>query len=103
MLAEFLGSAFLAAVVIGSGIAGQRLSPGQTGLACLRSSPLFSWPGPRLAAVATAAGLFAIIAAADIVVPHHGDAGGHLDPAVPHRRIAVGRPAAWPGPAPLTR
>ena len=30
LLAEFLGSAFLAAVVIGSGIAAQRLSPGQT-------------------------------------------------------------------------
>ena len=28
LLAEFLGSAFLAAVVIGSGIAAQRLSPG---------------------------------------------------------------------------
>ena len=32
LAAEFLGSAFLAAVVIGSGIAAQRLSPGQTGL-----------------------------------------------------------------------
>jgi arsenate reductase len=28
LLAEFLGSAFLAAVVIGSGIAAQNLSPG---------------------------------------------------------------------------
>jgi glycerol uptake facilitator-like aquaporin len=49
ILAEFLGSAFLAAVVIGSGIAAQRLSPGQTGLELLENS------------VATAAGLFAII------------------------------------------
>ena len=32
LLAEFLGSAFLAAVVIGSGIAAANLSPGQTGL-----------------------------------------------------------------------
>ena len=47
--AEFLGSAFLAAVVIGSGIAAQRLSPGQTGLQLLEN------------AAATAAGLFAII------------------------------------------
>ena len=44
LTAEFLGSAFLAAVVIGSGIAAQRLSPGQTGLQLLEN------------AVATAAG-----------------------------------------------
>ena len=35
LLAEFLGSAFLAAVVIGSGIAAQQLSPGDTGLQLL--------------------------------------------------------------------
>jgi hypothetical protein len=49
LLAEFLGSAFLAAIVIGSGIAAQRLSPGATGLELLEN------------AAATAAGLFAII------------------------------------------
>jgi glycerol uptake facilitator-like aquaporin len=49
LAAEFLGSAFLAAVVIGSGIAAQRLSPGNTGLQLLEN------------AAATAAGLFAII------------------------------------------
>jgi glycerol uptake facilitator-like aquaporin len=49
LLAELLGSAFLAAVVIGSGIAAQRLSPGDTGLELLEN------------AAATAAGLFAII------------------------------------------
>jgi len=49
LAAEFAGSAFLAAVVIGSGIAAQRLSPGQTGLELLEN------------AAATAAGLFAII------------------------------------------
>jgi len=49
LLAEFLGSAFLAAVVIGSGIAAQQLSPDDTGLQLLQN------------AVATAAGLFAII------------------------------------------
>jgi glycerol uptake facilitator-like aquaporin len=49
LTAEFLGSGFLAAVVIGSGIAAQRLSPGQTGLELFEN------------AAATAAGLFAII------------------------------------------
>ena len=47
LLAEFLGSAFLAALVIGSGIAAQELSD-ETGLQLLEN------------AAATAAGLFAI-------------------------------------------
>ena len=38
LLAEFLGSAFLAAVVIGAGIAAQRLSPGQVGLELLEDA-----------------------------------------------------------------
>jgi hypothetical protein len=38
LAAEFLGSAFLAAVVIGAGIAAQRLSPGQTGLQLLEDA-----------------------------------------------------------------
>ena len=37
LLAEFLGSAFLAAVVVGSGIAAQQLSPGNIGLELLRT------------------------------------------------------------------
>lgn len=49
LLAEFLGSAFLAATVVGSGIAAARLSPGETGLQLLES------------AAATAAGLFTFI------------------------------------------
>ena len=49
LLAELLGSAFLAAVVIGSGIAAQRLSPGDTGLELLEN------------AAAAAAGLYAIV------------------------------------------
>ena len=49
LLAEFLGSAFLAALVIGSGIAAQQLTPDDTGLQLLYNS------------AATAAGLFAII------------------------------------------
>jgi arsenate reductase len=49
LLAEFLGSAFLAAAVIGSGIAAQQLSPGDVGLQLFEN------------ATATAAALFAII------------------------------------------
>ncbi|HUD79586.1 MAG TPA: MIP/aquaporin family protein [Streptosporangiaceae bacterium] len=64
LLAEMLGSAFLAAVVIGSGIAAQRLSPGNTGLELLEN------------AAATAAGLFAIILMFGPV------SGGHFNPVV---------------------
>ncbi|MEI6701130.1 MAG: MIP/aquaporin family protein [Actinomycetota bacterium] len=49
LLAEFLGSVLLAAIVIGSGIMAQTLSPGDVGLQLLEN------------AAATAAGLFAII------------------------------------------
>jgi arsenate reductase len=49
LLAEWLGSALLAAVVIGSGIAAQRLSPGQIGLELFEN------------AAATAAGLYVLI------------------------------------------
>ena len=64
LAAEFLGSAFLAALVIGSGIAAQRLSPGDTGLELLEN------------AAATAAGLFAIILMFGPV------SGGHFNPVV---------------------
>jgi glycerol uptake facilitator-like aquaporin len=64
LLAEFLGSTFLAALVIGSGIAAQRLSPGVTGLELLEN------------AAATAAGLFAIILMFGPV------SGGHFNPVV---------------------
>ena len=50
-LAEFVGTAFLVAVVVGSGIAAERLSPGDVGLQLLEN------------AAATAAGLVAIILA----------------------------------------
>ena len=72
LLAEFLGSAFLAAVVIGSGIAAQRLSPGQTGLALLEN------------AAATAAGLYAIILMFGPV------SGGHFNPVVSFVDAAFG-------------
>jgi len=64
LLAEFLGSAFLAALVIGSGIAAQELSPNDTGLALLEN------------AAATAAGLFTIILMFGPV------SGGHFNPVV---------------------
>jgi len=64
VLAEFIGSAFLAALVVGSGIAAQTLSPGQTGLQLLEN------------AAATAAGLFAIILMFGAV------SGGHFNPVV---------------------
>jgi arsenate reductase len=64
LVAEFVGSAFLAALVIGSGIAAQQLSPGNTGLQLFEN------------AAATAAGLFAIILMFGPV------SGGHFNPVV---------------------
>jgi arsenate reductase len=72
LTAEFLGSGFLAAVVIGSGIAAQRLSPGQTGLELFEN------------AAATAAGLFAIILMFGPV------SGGHFNPVVSFADAAFG-------------
>ena len=64
LAAEFLGSSLLAAIVIGSGIAAQQLSPSDTGLQLLENS------------VATAFGLFAIILMFGPV------SGGHFNPVV---------------------
>ncbi|MCU1363500.1 MAG: major intrinsic protein [Acidimicrobiaceae bacterium] len=64
LVAEFLGSALLAAIVIGSGIAAQTLSPGTIGIELLEN------------AVATAAGLFAIILMFGPI------SGGHFNPVV---------------------
>jgi arsenate reductase len=64
LLAELLGSAFLAAVVIGSGIAAQQLSPHDVGLELFEN------------AAATAAGLYAIILVFGPV------SGGHFNPVV---------------------
>ena len=64
LLAEFLGSAFLAAVVVGSGIAAQQLSPDDVGLELFEN------------AAATGAGLFAIILMFGPV------SGGHFNPVV---------------------
>ncbi|HEY2141079.1 MAG TPA: MIP/aquaporin family protein [Solirubrobacteraceae bacterium] len=64
LLAELLGSAFLAALVIGSGIAAQTLSPGDVGLELFEN------------AAATAMGLAAIILMFGPV------SGGHFNPVV---------------------
>ena len=72
LTAEFAGSAFLAAVVIGSGIAAANLSPGDTGLELLEN------------AAATAAGLFAIILMFGPV------SGGHFNPVVSFTDAAFG-------------
>jgi glycerol uptake facilitator-like aquaporin len=64
LLAELLGSAFLAAVVIGSGIAAQHLSSNDVGLELLEN------------AAATATGLYAIILVFGPV------SGGHFNPVV---------------------
>jgi arsenate reductase len=64
LLAELLGSALLAALVIGSGIAAQTLSPGDVGLQLFEN------------AAATAAGLFTIILMFGPV------SGGHFNPVV---------------------
>ncbi|HLY50126.1 MAG TPA: MIP/aquaporin family protein [Solirubrobacteraceae bacterium] len=64
LLAEFLGAAFLTAVVMGAGIAAQSLSPHDIGLQLFED------------AAATAAGLFAIILMFGPV------SGGHFNPVV---------------------
>lgn len=64
LLAELLGSAFLAALVIGSGIAAQTLSPHDVGLQLFEN------------AAATAAGLFTIILMFGPI------SGGHFNPVV---------------------
>ena len=62
--AEFVGTAFLVAVVVGSGIAAQRLSPGNTGLQLLENS------------TATGAALVALILALGPI------SGAHFNPVV---------------------
>lgn len=62
--AEFAGTAFLVIVVVGSGIAAERLSPNDTGLQLLEN------------AVATAAGLMALILVFGPI------SGAHLNPVV---------------------
>jgi glycerol uptake facilitator-like aquaporin len=72
LAAEFLGSALLAAIVIGSGIAAQRLSPADAGLDLLEN------------AAPTAAGLYAIILVFGPV------SGAHFNPVVSVAGAALG-------------
>ncbi len=72
LLAEAVGSAFLAAVVVGSGIAAQRLSPGDVGLQLLEN------------AAATAVALYAIILMVGPI------SGAHLNPVVSVVDAALG-------------
>jgi len=72
LAAELLGSAFLAAIVIGSGIAAQELSPGNVGLELFEN------------AAVTAAGLYAIILMFGPV------SGGHFNPVVSFVDAAFG-------------
>ncbi len=72
LFAEWLGSGFLAAIVIGSGIAAQQLSPGAAGLELFEN------------AAATATGLFAIILMFGPV------SGGHFNPVVSFVDAAFG-------------
>jgi glycerol uptake facilitator-like aquaporin len=72
LTAEFAGSAFLTATVIGSGIAAASLSPGNAGLELLEN------------AAATAAGLYAIILMFGPV------SGGYFNPVVSFADAAFG-------------
>jgi glycerol uptake facilitator-like aquaporin len=72
-LAEALGTGLLVAVVVGSGIAAQRLSPGDTGLQLLEN------------AAATAAGLFVLILMLGPV------SGAHFNPVVSLADAWLGR------------
>jgi len=72
LLAEFLGSGLLAAIVIGSGIAAQTLSPGNVGLQLFEN------------AAATATGLFAIILMFGSI------SGAHFNPVVSFVDAAFG-------------
>ncbi|MDS0137552.1 MULTISPECIES: MIP/aquaporin family protein [unclassified Amycolatopsis] len=72
LAAEFLGSLLLAALVIGSGIAAQRLSPADTGLQLTEN------------AAATAAGLFALILMFGPI------SGAHFNPVVSFVDAAFG-------------
>jgi glycerol uptake facilitator-like aquaporin len=73
LAAEFLGTLVLVAVVVGSGIAAGRLSPGDRGLQLLEN------------AVATGLGLFVLIAVLGPI------SGAHLNPVVSLVDAALGR------------
>jgi arsenate reductase len=73
VVSEFVGSFFLSAIVVGSGIAAQQLSPGQLGLELLEN------------AGATAAGLYVLITVFGPV------SGAHFNPLVSFLDVVVHR------------
>lgn len=73
LMAEFLGTAFLVMIIIGSGIMAQNLFPGQDGLALLANS------------IATGAGLFVLIQSLGHI------SGAHLNPVVSLIELLWGR------------
>ena len=73
LLAEFVGTALLVTIVVGSGIAAERLSPGQSGLQLLENS------------IATALGLAVLILTFGPV------SGGHFNPVITAVAWALGR------------
>ncbi len=73
LLAEFLGTAFLLAVVVGSGIMAEKLSGGNVALALLAN------------ALATGAGLYALI------LMFGGISGAHFNPVVTLSELLHGR------------
>ena len=77
LLAELLGTGLLVAVVVGSGIAAQRLSPDDTGLQLLENS------------LATAFGLGVLILMLGPV------SGAHLNPVVTVVDRVLGREGSW--------
>jgi len=77
LAAEFLGTAFLVAAVIGSGIMGERLGGGNVALALLANT------------IATGAALVAVILAFGPI------SGAHLNPAVT-LSVALEREISWP-------
>jgi glycerol uptake facilitator-like aquaporin len=76
--AEFLGTAFLVAAVVGSGIMAERLSNGNTALALLANT------------IATGAALVALILAFGPI------SGGHFNPVV-SLADAIEGGLSWPG------
>jgi glycerol uptake facilitator-like aquaporin len=77
LTAEFLGTAFLVAVVIGSGIMGERLAGGNVAIALLANT------------LATGAGLVALILTFGPV------SGAHLNPAVTLAQALSGQGISW--------
>ena len=63
LAAEFAGTAFLLATVVGSGIMGERLAAGNVAIALIAATALFRWLVPSLPR-----------AADDVVLPHRGGA-----------------------------